>query len=44
MRKFGVLNGAAKQFFLMGGICGVSRGTFFQGIKIVALTTVRATI
>ena len=27
-----------------GGISGVSRGTFFQGHRIVALTTVRATI
>ena len=27
-----------------GGIYGVSRGTFFQGIEIVALTAVRATI
>ena len=27
-----------------GGIYGVTRGTFFQGIEIVALTAVRATI
>ena len=27
-----------------GGKYGISRGTFFQGIEIVALTTVRATI
>ena len=29
---------------IMGGKYGISRGTFFQGIEIVALTTVRATI
>ena len=29
---------------LPGGIYGISRGTFFQGIEIVALTAVRATI
>ena len=28
----------------VGGKYGISRGTFFQGIEIVALTTVRATI
>ena len=28
----------------IGGKYGISRGTFFQGHRIVALTTVRATI
>ena len=32
------------EMFSNGGIYGISRGTFFQGIEIVALTAVRATI
>ena len=31
-------------YSLTGGKYGISRGTFFQGHRIVALTTVRATI
>ena len=33
-----------KETIPLGGIYGISRGTFFQGIEIVALTAVRATI
>ena len=43
-KKTGISTLTIARILRSGGKYGISRGTFFQGHRIVALTTVRATI